>query len=406
MQKNLTNMNSENLLHHAAAAGDTSTVLNFIRAGADPNERDQHGRTALYYAVSKGHSSLVGELLKEGAKPAASEMEVALWENLERGPGIRRPGDKREKNMSTLSVIGEPGAGKSHFATLLYIHLRTHEDINVQVDFEDAYWNIINHASRLGRGLPLEPTPRDLAVSNVLTVSYKRSLIGSITPRKSLRIPVLDSSGEILQLAMDEVLSHRGGFSEMDLRAAIEKQGYEPGRVRDLYNNVFRATGFCFVVDAQQEFRDPGNSVEHRHAVFLQNLANYRARVELEPFQNSMLVLTKYDAVQDAVEDKLIDLGPITSETVGNYLCPNLLNQLRGPNDRNPVRVILSDTEWEEPPKTEEEIRAEGDNLDPRKEAALREGRFQTKVTKDGSPVPVYSQAEYEEAVNWIKSLI
>ena len=57
--------------------------------------------------------------------------------------------------MPTLSVIGEPGAGKSHFATLLYIHLRTHPEINVQVEFNDASWNIITSANRLGRGMPL-----------------------------------------------------------------------------------------------------------------------------------------------------------------------------------------------------------------------------------------------------------
>ncbi len=408
-------MSSEYLLHHAAAAGDTKTVREIVAAGADPNKRDQHGRTALYYAVSMGHSRSVAVLLDVGAKPAASEMEAALWENLEK--------ELKEMKMPTLSVIGEPGAGKSHFATLLYIHLRTHEDVNVQVEFGNASWNIINSAGRLGRGIPLEPTPRDLVVSNTLTVSYKEAYVpppkrnwlggifgGKETPdsHRSLTIPVLDSAGEILQLAMDEILSHRGRFSVRQLREEIEKRGYDSNLIQELYTNVFRANGFCFVVDAKHEWEEPENSVEYKHAAFLQNLSDFRrSQEDLEPIRNSMLVLTKYDAIKDDIERILMNQGNnVTRERVGNFLCPNLVNQLYGPDGDNPVKIVLSDTEWEIEPMSPAEITEKLGAVSPREENMYREGRFRSEVSKDGSPVPAYNKAEYEEAVEWIKGLI
>ena len=38
-----------------------------VSAGADPNQRDCHGRTAIYSAIERGSLNAVKELLKSGA---------------------------------------------------------------------------------------------------------------------------------------------------------------------------------------------------------------------------------------------------------------------------------------------------------------------------------------------------
>ncbi len=316
--------------------------------------------------------------------------------------------------MPTLSVIGEPGAGKSHFAALLYIHLRTHPEINVQVEFGDALWNIISSAGRLGRGIPLQPTPPEVLASNVLNVSFDEPglTIGPFAKkvRRTVSIPVMDSAGELLQIAMEDILRHRGRISQRELEEQLQERDYDANLVVDLYNNVFTADGFCFIVDASHEWEHGELSVEGRHVAFLQNLADFRQANDLESIRNSLLVLTKYDKVGTIVEEHIMrntqSGSRPSSEIVGNFFCPNLMNQLRGPEGTNPVRVLLSDTEWEIPPVSDREIQERyGDDLDDRRRNELLEGRFALKMMPNGMQVPIYHEEEYEGIIEWIKRL-
>ena len=57
----------EQLIFDAALNGDLAKVRESIGKGADPNDVDQDGRTALMYASFNGHTEIVRLLLDEGA---------------------------------------------------------------------------------------------------------------------------------------------------------------------------------------------------------------------------------------------------------------------------------------------------------------------------------------------------
>ena len=55
-------------LHEAAGIGDIEKVKSLISKGADVNEKDRAGRTALHYACEKGHTEVVKLLISQGAR--------------------------------------------------------------------------------------------------------------------------------------------------------------------------------------------------------------------------------------------------------------------------------------------------------------------------------------------------
>lgn len=57
-------------LHAAAWRGETDEVGRLIRAGADPNQRDDNGRTPLHVAAFAGHEAVGRALLAGGTDPA------------------------------------------------------------------------------------------------------------------------------------------------------------------------------------------------------------------------------------------------------------------------------------------------------------------------------------------------
>jgi uncharacterized protein YkwD len=59
---------AENLVS-AIMDGDEKSALKLLRAGADPNQANKFGDTALIWAVNKGYTTLCKELLKRGADP-------------------------------------------------------------------------------------------------------------------------------------------------------------------------------------------------------------------------------------------------------------------------------------------------------------------------------------------------
>ena len=54
-------------LHRAAAAGDVVSIERLRDQGADPNVRDDSGRTALHLAAAAGHREAVMALVRRGA---------------------------------------------------------------------------------------------------------------------------------------------------------------------------------------------------------------------------------------------------------------------------------------------------------------------------------------------------
>ena len=209
---------------------------------------------------------------------------------------------------------------------------------------------------------------------------------------------------------MEDILRYRGRISQRELEEQLRDRDYDAGLVIDLHNKVFIANGFCFIVDAKREWENRELSVEGRHVAFLQNLADFRQSGDLQPVTNSLLVLTKYHAVKKEVEEYIMRNAqmsqPPTSDMIGNFFCTDLMNQLKGPDGTNPVRVVLSDTTWETEPMSDQQIQEKyGDDLDDRRRNELLEGRFELHMMSNGAQVPVYPNDEYEGVIEWIKRL-
>ena len=463
-------------LHLAASQGHTETVRTLLDIGADPTATCARGQTPLDLAQSKGYAEAVRALTEAGRnngdgnqggrhgperkpedapqteddapavnipEPTGSDVAVTVANMGSRQsdrPGLsrlrgsvrnrlgplnrNRLGPLKEKDMPTVSIIGEPGSGKSHFGTLLYIHLQTNSELDVYCDFENVEWNTINNADRLVRGIPLEPTPSDTMIHDVLRVRWSETVTKGIGPwsreetsTKEVKIPIIDSAGELLQIAMGDIFRTSGRISLRELEQHIADRDYDAQLVTTLYNDVFRADRFCFIVDAARGLnRRRGTSAQVKHAAFLQNLKNFREANKLPPILDSMLVFTKYDAARSRIEEFLIRNGADPGgTTVANYQAPQLMAQLtslqggsdQGGNRANPVNVVLSSTEWQQPPMTESEIQEKyGNGITEDDKMDFLEGQFEVRLLENGNPIPVYNEEEYEKIVAWLKAML
>ena len=468
--------NDRTPLHLASSQGHTETVRALLKAGSDRDARDNSGNIPMVLASNKGHwetrtvletfqssrafprDKAVGDIIvvargrqqdpkrqpedvtkTEDSGTADYVIESAGRDVATSGTGMESrqaagtraghrlgltrniPHHEKEKHMPTLSIIGEPGSGKSHFATLLYIHMQTHPELNVYCDFENVEWNTISNADRLVRGIPLEPTPTDEMINDVLRVSWSETVKtgrgpfrGGKTSTKEIKIPIIDSAGELLQIAMGDILRTSGRISVRELEELIADRNYNAELVNTLFNEVFRADRFCFIVDAARGMNPRrGPSAQVKHSAFLQNLKNFREANKLPPILDSMLVFTKYDAAKSKIEEFLTRNGAANDgTTVANYQAPQLMSQLtslQGGNgqDGRAVQVILSSTEWEKPPMTEVEIQDKyGNRLSEDEKMEHREGLFDIKLLGNGKPVPIYNEEEYEKIVNWLKAML
>ena len=428
-------LDNETALHLAARTGDLALVEALLSAGTDADPKNNTQQTPTDVADSDD----IREALRtfRDAEPSASTSPQSASQaspkpvtqmlyrttpvaapvgNKPRVPFI--PFRKKEEQMTTMSMIGAPGAGKTHVAALLYIHLLTHQDINISVSsYSDHEHNVMRAAGDLAWGIPLEPTPREVLASSELRVTFQEDVQsrfrGTKREEREVLIPVMDSAGELLNAAMTVLLEAKGGIAPAVLAERLRELNFEPRFVNDLFNHVFRSDAFCFVLDASRVFGGKDRTREFEHVTFLDNLRKFRRAQNLPMIRNAMLVLTKYDVIRTSLDDAVLTGmyggGLHNRDILAHYLCPALKSQLDGAvkeGDGNPVKVVLSSTEWAKKPMSDEEIEERyGDGISGEQREEYAAGRFEYKVLPNGTRAPVYDEAEYEEIVSWLKSL-
>ena len=115
---------------------------------------------------------------------------------------------------------------------------------------------------------------------------------------------------------------------------------YDPSRIEDLCNHVFRADGFVFVVDAYREFTEPANGIIAGHATMIQQVRDYRDKhKELGSIKNALVVLTKSDKLRDAhngAPANLPDIRDLIAKPLTNGL-KGASRDGQGPNKADPV---------------------------------------------------------------------
>lgn len=117
-------------LMHWSAVGAPDQVEALLRQGADPNQVDRDGDTALYYGLSRGNLNVVEVLLAHGANPnVAGTSGVPLhvasdggWADivdrmLSRGANV----DQRARGGTTAAMLAA-GAGRDDILGLLATH--------------------------------------------------------------------------------------------------------------------------------------------------------------------------------------------------------------------------------------------------------------------------------------------
>lgn len=117
----------------AAERGDLDAVQDLVSSGADINEKDAAGRTAVHHAARRGHVQILKQLLSKGADPNARTAtghtplhEASASHQIEAARALLAAGaDKHAKTSGGHSVLAFAG---SEFRDHLGDEL-THKDL-------------------------------------------------------------------------------------------------------------------------------------------------------------------------------------------------------------------------------------------------------------------------------------
>jgi hypothetical protein len=108
------------LLHHAARAGDTRTVIGLLAAGAAVDARDADGRTALYESADAGDTEAVRQLLSAGADPR-------IKDRTGQGPAYRAAAGGHEAILSLITGVTDRSGGERASSVVRGRHAMRHK---------------------------------------------------------------------------------------------------------------------------------------------------------------------------------------------------------------------------------------------------------------------------------------
>jgi len=292
-----------------------------------------------------------------------------------------------------LCLIGCRNSGKSHFAALLYLHLQriagSRRDIHITPLIGDPSHNVIANASSLKEGEPLPPTPTPRLFEDHFIISFPR-LFGE----KTVDIAVVDTMGELIEMAMKNVLGNQPAISYREFEERLKELGVAPDDIRTLHENIFKADAYVFIINIAAEakrsdelekyrtYRIRGADVEY--VFFLQNLFKYREFNRFGPIAGAAIVLTKYDKIMD-MPLTLPEGMSLEQYLVNKYVSgfrAALDGWLRRYSKRKDLPIFLTWTMMDETGK-----------------------RFQLVEDRQGFVMPRYPEETFDKFINWVKSL-
>jgi len=311
-----------------------------------------------------------------------------------------------------LCVVGDKGAGKSHFLATLYMHLlrfsRSDESLGKvsAVDHFGGGVGIEDNVERLQRGLPTIPMETGETSATTMTIPVYPSgfsdflLKLGIGGPKNVDIHILDSSGEYQSFLMtraDFPIDAHGGVNvvfepdvDRDLEARIASQpDVDREKVSEQFKELLGDYDAYVLLYNLEDYKraevNRQNSVDLKLMRFLDNLKQYRSKTNQRPPKHVAMVFTHYDIVEPELES--LNIPKINSSDSINY------GRLLAPQTYNTIEV-LTDDDFDPPDFVS------FTNMVPDK------SKFVTKIdTIFGSFVTNYPTDTYDEIVEWIKGI-
>ena len=311
-----------------------------------------------------------------------------------------------------LCVVGDKGAGKSHFLATLYMHLlrfsRSDESLGKvsAVDHFGGGVGVEDNVDRLQRGLPTIPMETGETSATTMTIPVYPSGVSGFLQKlgiggpKNVDIHILDSSGEYQSFLMtradfsveatDTVNIVFGPDVDRDLEARLASQ---PDLDREKVNDQFRELlgdydAYVLLYNLEDYKRadvSRQESVDLKLMRFLDNVKQYRARTNKRPPKHVAMVFTHYDVVEPELET--LNIPKIKTSDSINY------GRLLAPQTYNTIEV-LTDDDFDPPDFVS------FTNMVPDK------SKFITEIDrKYGSFVTKYPSDTYDEIVEWIKGI-
>ena len=317
-----------------------------------------------------------------------------------------------------LCVIGDQGAGKSHFLATLYMHLMrlSRKDRSLGAISTDEEFNggvgIRENFNRLRTGNPTKPMSAGDSSHVEMTIpiypdgiqKYLR-LLGISRPT-NIDLHLLDSSGEYQQFLMaDAKITVDGQFSSSQYDDDHVSIQFDDQTQREFERTTAGLTD-KEKVDIDNQFKEilgqydayillystldfnnddkPGDPVDIKLTRFLDNVRRYRAATNSRLPRAVMLAFTKYDLVSS---EKFKAYGiPELSEMEGMEY-----GLLLSPLTYTAIEVMTGNGD---PPSVVSYTHMENDR------------KFKTEIDPEfGGFVTKYPYETYSEVVEWIKEI-
>jgi hypothetical protein len=320
------------------------------------------------------------------------------------------------KSGLRLCVIGDKGAGKSHFLATLYMHLMriAHTDNTLGTVSTDEEFNggvgIRENFDRLRNGNPTKPmSAGDSSHVDMKIPIYPQGIrkflrwLGILRP-KEIELHLLDSSGEYQQFLMadakitvdEQYYSSRDEdyvsiqfddqtqreFERTTAGLSDEKKVDIDNQFKNILGQYDAYVLLYSLYDDENDVKQ-GDPVDIKLARFLDNVKRYRVGTNRPPPDDVMLVFTKSDlASSKFAATGIPKINEMEGRQCGMFFSPLTYTAIEVMTGHGEPPSVVSFTDME------------------------KNGKFKTEIdTESGGRVTKYPQPAYSDVVMWIKEI-